>query len=141
MNHLNDVKLLCNLTRDPALSYTPGGTAVADLGVAVNSRWIGQDGQAKEETCFVDVRVFGKSAEAVNTYLHKGSPALICGRLKLDSWTGQDGQKRSKHRVVADKVIFIPNGNGGGQAAAPAADNGGGSGYQGSNIPDQDIPF
>ena len=118
MSSFNKVLLLGNLTRDPQLSYTPTNTAVADFGMATNRKWTSKDGTQKEETCFVDCRAFGKPAENINKYLKKGMPVFIEGRLTFDSWTGQDGQKRSKHRVTVENFRFI---GGGGSGAAPAA--------------------
>jgi single-strand DNA-binding protein len=107
MASLNKVMLLGNLTRDPELRYTPSGTAVANFGLAVNRRY-GQGEERKEEVCFVDIVAFGRQAEIVGEYLTKGRLALIEGRLQWRSWEGQDGQKRSKHEVVAENVQLMP---------------------------------
>ncbi len=117
MANFNKILLLGNLTRDPQLSYTPNQTAVVDFGLAVNRKWTGQDGSAREETCFVDCRAFGKTAETINKYLTKGRPVFVEGRLTFDSWTAQDGTKRSKHRVTVENFQFLPGGGqpGGGQ--------------------------
>jgi len=112
MASLNSVTLLGNLTRDPELRYTPQGTAVATFGLAVNRRYQ-QEGQQKEEVCFVDIVAFGRQAETVNEYLAKGNLALVEGRLQWRSWETPDGQKRSKHEVVANNVQFMPRGSGG----------------------------
>jgi single-strand DNA-binding protein len=146
MANFNKVMLMGNLTRDPQLSYTPSQTAVVDFGLAVNRRWKGQDGENKEETCFVDCRAFGRTAENINKYLVKGRPLFIEGRLTFDSWTAQDGTKRSKHRVIVENFQFL-GGPGGGQAGAnkaeqevseksPDAEEGGGS-----TTGTDDIPF
>lgn len=103
----NKVLLMGNLTRDPQLSYTPTQTAVADFGIAVNRRWTGQDGQQREDTCFVDCRAFGKQAETINKYLTKGRAVFIEGRLTYETWTAQDGSKRSKHRVTVESFQFL----------------------------------
>jgi len=108
MAAFNQVLLMGNVTRDIQLSYTPNNTAVADFGIAVNRKWKGQNGEAKEEVCFVDCRAFGKTAEVLNQYIHKGDPIFIQGRLTFDSWTAQDGTKRSKHRVVVNSFQFLP---------------------------------
>ncbi|MBN2456751.1 MAG: single-stranded DNA-binding protein [Sedimentisphaerales bacterium] len=108
MANFNKVFLMGNLTRDPQLSYLPSQTAVVDFGLAVNRRWTGQNGQAKEETCFVDCRAFGRLAENINKYLSKGRPLFVEGRLTFDSWTAQDGTKRSKHRVTIENFQFLP---------------------------------
>ncbi|MFZ0034720.1 MAG: single-stranded DNA-binding protein [Sedimentisphaerales bacterium] len=115
MANFNKVFLIGNLTRDPQLSYTPNQTAVVDFGLAVNRRWKGQDGEAREETCFVDCRAFGRPAENINKYLTKGRPLFVEGRLTFNSWTAQDGTKRSKHRVTVESFQFLggPRGAGG----------------------------
>jgi single-strand DNA-binding protein len=117
MANFNKILLLGNLTRDPQLSYTPSQTAVVDFGLAVNRKWTGQDGSQKEETCFVDCRAFGKTAETINKYLTKGRQVFVEGRLTFDSWTAQDGTKRSKHRVTVENFQFLPSGGGQGVAA------------------------
>ncbi|MHC4622931.1 MAG: single-stranded DNA-binding protein [Planctomycetota bacterium] len=114
MAGFNKVLLMGNLTRDPQLSYTPNQTAVVDFGIAVNRRWKGQDGNQREETCFADCRAFGRMAENINKYLSKGRPVFVEGRLTLDSWTAQDGTKRSKHRVTVENFQFLPGGAGSG---------------------------
>lgn len=113
MANYNKVILLGNLTRDPQLSYTPNQTAVVDFGLAINRRWTSQDGSAREETCFVDCRAFGKSAENINKYCQKGRPLLVEGRLTFDSWQAQDGSKRSKLRVTVERFQFIGSAGGG----------------------------
>lgn len=112
MASLNSVTLLGNLTRDPELRYTPQGTAVTTFGLAVNRRY-SQEGQAREEVCFIDIVAFGRQAETVDEYLTKGNLALVEGRLQWRSWETPEGQKRSKHEVVANNVQFMPRGSGG----------------------------
>ena len=107
MANFNKVLLMGNLTRDPQLSYTPNQTAVVDFGLAVNRKWKSQDGENKEETCFVDCRAFGRTAENINKYLTKGRPLFVEGRLTFNSWTAQDGTRRSKHRVTVEKFQFL----------------------------------
>ncbi len=114
MANFNKVLLMGNLTRDPQLSYLPSQTAVVEFGLAVNRRWKGQDGENREETCFVDCRAFGRLAENINKYLTKGRPLFVEGRLTFDSWTAQDGSRRSKHRVTVENFQFLPG------AAAPS---------------------
>jgi single-strand DNA-binding protein len=114
MANFNKVLLMGNLTRDPQLSYTPSQTAVVDFGLAVNRRWTAKDGQDRSEVCFVDCRAFGRQAENINKYLNKGRAIFVEGRLTFDSWTAQDGSKRSKHRVTVENFQFLP-------AAAPVA--------------------
>ena len=102
-----------NLTRDPELRYTPKGTAVAKLGLAVNRSWRNAEGQQQDETTFVDVDAFGKQAETLGQYMQKGRPILIEGRLKLDQWEDKNtGQNRSKLGVILEKFSFV---GGGGQ--------------------------
>jgi len=108
MAAFNKVLLMGNLTRDPQLSYTPNQTAVVDFGLATNRRWTGQDGTQREETCFVDCRAFGRQAENINKYLTKGRLVFVEGRLTFDSWTAQDGTKRSRHRVTVVNFQFLP---------------------------------
>ncbi|MFB0525323.1 MAG: single-stranded DNA-binding protein [Phycisphaerae bacterium] len=108
MAGFNKVFLMGNLTRDPQLSYTPNQTAVVDFGLATNRRWTGQDGTQREDTCFVDCRAFGRQAENINKYLTKGRLIFVEGRLTFESWTAQDGTKRSKHRVTVERFQFLP---------------------------------
>ena len=117
--NLNKVLLIGNLTRDPELRYVNEGSAVCDMRLAVNRRFRRNDGEMSEETCFIDVVVWGKQAENCSQYLKKGRAVLVEGRLKFDSWQTQDGQKRSKHSVVGERVQFMPRSGGGG---APAED-------------------
>jgi len=117
MAGFNKVLLMGNLTRDPQLSYTPNQTAVVDFGLAVDRRRTGQDGTQRQETCFVDCRAFGRQAENINKYLTKGRLILVEGRLTFESWTAQDGTKRSRHRVTVENFQFLP-------AAAAAAQMG-----------------
>ena len=106
MASLNKVLLLGHLTRDPDVQYTPNGTAVATFGLAINHRY--RQGEAwKDEVCFVDVVSFGRQAETVGEYLAKGAPALVEGRLRLRAWESADGQRRSKHDVLAERVQFL----------------------------------
>ena len=126
MASFNKVILMGNLTRDPELRYTPKGTAIAKIGLAVNRVWTNEAGEKKEEVTFVDVDVFGRTAENVGQYMRKGRPILIEGRLKLDQWDDkQTGQKKSKMGVVAETVQFLGGapgaGEGGGAPAAPRA--------------------
>ncbi len=140
MANFNKVILLGNLTRDPELSYTPNQTAVVNIGLATNRKWKGQDGQSKEEACFVDCVVFGNTGENINKYLHKGDPLLIEGRLTFSSWEAQDGSKRSKLTVTIEQFQFIGQDQQDSKPAAtqqqpPAPDEGP------QEDPDGDIPF
>ena len=120
MASFNKIILLGNLTRDPELRFTPSGTPVASFGLAVNTPRAGQNGterggqdspsERREDVCFVDIVAFGRQAETASEYLSKGRAALIEGRLQWRSWDGQDGQKRSKHEVMADRIQFMPRG-------------------------------
>jgi len=147
MASLNKVLLMGNLTRDPQLSYTPSQTPVVDFGLAVNRRWTGQDGNQREETCFVDCRAFGRQAENINKYLNKGRLVFVEGRLTFDSWTAQDGTKRSRHRVTVENFQFLPIG--GASAAGQAETGGQGQGRSRESGPpgqagpssEDDIPF
>jgi single-strand DNA-binding protein len=112
MTSFNSVILLGNLTRAPELRYTPSGTAVATFGLAVNRRYR-QGEEQREEVCFVDIVTFGRQAETVSEYLSKGNLAMIEGRLQWRSWETPDGQKRSKHEVIANNVQFMPRSSGG----------------------------
>ncbi|HTJ00400.1 MAG TPA: single-stranded DNA-binding protein [Dongiaceae bacterium] len=122
MASFNKVILVGNLTRDPELRYTPKGTAIAKIGMAVNRVWTNEAGEKKEEVTFVDVDIFGRTAENVGQYMRKGSPILIEGRLRLDQWDDkQTGQKRSKLGVVAETVQFLGSPRGGdNEGGAPA---------------------
>ncbi len=120
MASFNKVILVGNLTRDPELRYTPKGTAIAKIGLAVNRTWKNEAGETKEEVTFVDVDIFGRTAENVGQYMRKGSPILIEGRLRLDTWDDkQTNQKRSKLGVVAETVQFLSS-NRGGTEGGPA---------------------
>ena len=122
MANFNKVILAGNLTRDPELRYTPKGTAIAKIGMAVNRTWRTETGETKEEVTFVDVDIFGRTAENVSQYMRKGSPILIEGRLRLDTWDDkQTNQKRSKLGVVAEIVQFLGSGRGGGEGGGPEA--------------------
>ena len=127
MASLNKVFLLGNLTRDPQLRYTPKGTAVCDAAIAINRSYTAADGASRDETCFVDLVFWGKQAELVNQYLKKGSTALVEGRLQLDRWESQDGQKRSRLRVVCDNVQFLGRPRGTDYEDAPGGGSGGGT--------------
>ena len=149
MASYNKVMLLGNLTRDPEVKYTPKGSAVADIGLAVNRTYTTDGGEKREETTFVDVTMWGRQAEIAGEYLKKGRPLFVEGRLQLDTWDDkQTGQKRSKLRVVCENFQMLGSrdggesgggGGGGGRSsgggkpakAAPAADD----------SADDDIPF
>jgi single-strand DNA-binding protein len=122
MASFNKVILMGNLTRDPEVRYTPSGTAVSDIALAVNRRWFDKaTNQAKEETTFVDVTLWGRTAEVAGEYLSKGRPVLIEGRLQLDSWEDREsGQKRSKLKVIGEQMTMLgTRGEGGGGPRPP----------------------
>ena len=116
MANFNKVILAGNLTRDPQLSYLPSNTPVVEFGLAVNRKWKSQNGEMKDETCFVELRAYGKPAETLNQYMNKGKPIMVEGRLKYDQWEGKDGQKRSKLYVIVENFQFLGTGGGGGAA-------------------------
>jgi single-strand DNA-binding protein len=121
MANLNKVFLIGNLTRDPELRYTPGGTAVANLGIAVNRRFKDSSGELKEEVCFLTVTVWDKQAEACCQYLTKGRPVFVEGVLQSRFWETSDGQKRSAIDVRAERVQFL--GQGKDKEGGASADN------------------
>lgn len=113
MANLNKVMLIGNLTRDPELRYTPKGTAVADIALAINRVWNNDQGQKQEETTFVDVTLWGRQAELAQQYLSKGRGVYIEGRLQMDSWDDKEtGKKRSKLKVIGENLQFMPDGKG-----------------------------
>ena len=122
MANFNKVMLMGNLTRDPEVRYTPKGTAVAEIGLAVNRIYSGENNEKREETTFVDVTLWGRTAEVAGEYLKKGRPVFIEGRLQLDSWEDkQSGQKRSKLRVVAEGMQLIGSRGGSGSSEGDEA--------------------
>jgi single-strand DNA-binding protein len=158
MASYNRVVLVGNLTRDPELRYTPSGTAVSDIGLAVNDRRRNASGEWVDETTFVDITLWSRTAEVASEYLAKGSPVLIEGRLKLDSWENNEGQKRTKLKVIGERMQML-GGRGGGGGGSPSSggrpsstSNAGPSGptgnrgqggdeYSQAPPPDDDIPF
>lgn len=136
MNY-NKVMLIGNLTRNPQLSYLPSQTAVVDFGLAINRKWKSKDGEGKEETCFIDCKAFGRTGENLNKYLNKGDPLFVEGRLSFDSWTAQDGSKRSKHRVIIESFQFIKSASGETKKQSPKHTGGKVEGQ----ASDDDIPF
>jgi single-strand DNA-binding protein len=121
MPNFNTIVIVGHLTRDPEVRYTPNGKAVAKFGIACNHKW-----GEHEEVCFVDVDCWGKTAENVGLYLHKGDAALVNGRLAYETWEDKSGNKRSKHKIVSQNVVFLPKGG----AAKDYGDSG-----------EDDIPF
>jgi len=122
MPNLNKVMLIGNVTRDPEVKFTPKGTAVAEVGLAINRVYTPEGGERREETTFVDITFWGRQAEIVGEYAKKGKPIYVEGRLQLDTWDDkQSGQKRSKLRVVGEALQLLGSRPGGGD------DDGGGS--------------
>ncbi len=112
MASYNRVVLIGNLTRDPDYKQLTSGTAVCRLGLAMNRQFKNkQTGSMVQEVCYVDIDVWGPQAESCHQYLQKGRPVLVEGRLKLDSWQDAQGQSRSKHSIVADRIVFLGSGN------------------------------
>jgi single-strand DNA-binding protein len=149
MANYNKVVLVGNLTRDPELRHIPSGTAVTDLGLAINRNWTDRNtNQKNEETTFVDVTCWGRTAEIACEYLIKGRPVLIEGRLQMDEWNDREtGEKRTKLKVVCDNMQMLGSrnesgggggGGGGGQGGGGHAGGGGGDSY--SSEPPREAP-
>lgn len=149
---LNRVFLMGNLTRDIEVRHTSQNMAIAKMGLAVNRKFKTQSGEQREEVTFVDCDAFGRTAEVMAQYLRKGRPVFIEGRLKLDQWQDQQGNKRSKLSVVVESFQFVDSGQGGGQGgggggggggySSGGGGGGGGGGYDSDPVPpDDDIPF
>ncbi len=135
MASFNKIMLMGNLTRDPELRYTPNGAAVSTLGLAVNHKYK-QGDEWKDEVCFVDITVWGKQAENCAEYLAKGRSVFVEGRLKMNTWE-TDGQKRTKHEVVANTVQFLSKaGDGGGQGSGKSS-----GGFSQEPSSSDDVPF
>lgn len=131
--NFNKSILLGNLVRDPELRYTPKGTAVCQIGLAVNRKWKSESGEMKEEVSFIDCEAFGKTAETIGQYCKKGRPLLVEGRLKQDSWQDkQSGQNRSKLKVIVETFQFI----GGLKEGGDTADRG----HKAAEAPQADAP-
>jgi single-strand DNA-binding protein len=119
MASFNKVILLGNLTRDPEVRYTPKGSAVCDLGLAVNRAYTLDSGEKREEVTFVDVVLWARLAEIAGEYLKKGRPVFIEGRLQLDTWDDKtSGQKRSKLRVIGETMQLLGSRPGGGSGGS-----------------------
>lgn len=136
MSSYNKVLLLGHLTRDPQLSYTPNQTAVVDFGIATNRNWTAHDGTKRDETCFVDCRAFGRTAENINKFFKKGKPIFVEGRLTFDSWEAQDGSRKSKLRVTVETFQFVGGDRGNKEDDVPEA-----QAAPSTFVPDSDIPF
>jgi len=129
MASLNKVLLMGNLTRDPEVRYTPKGTAVGDLAIAINDSYKAQDGTIKETVTYVDIEVWGRQAETCKQYLTKGRPIFVEGQLRLDQWETPQGEKKRLLRVRADRVQFL---GGGGGSRSGSSSSGGGDRSSGS---------
>jgi len=141
MANLNKVMLIGNLTRDPEIKYTPKGTAIADIGLAVNRNYTTESGEKREETTFVDVTLWGRVAEIVGEYCKKGRPLFVEGRLQLDTWDDkQTGQKRSKLKVVGDNIQLLGGREGGAGGGGGGESSGGGGGEYSEGRPPQSRP-
>lgn len=149
MASFNRVILLGNLTRDPVLRHIPTGTAVTDIGLAVNDRRKSPSGEWIDETTFVDITLWGRTAEIASEYLTKGSSVLIEGRLKLDTWEAE-GQKRSKLKVIGEKMSMVGSRGGGGgggddggysRPAPRSQQQSSSQDYYDAPPPDDDVPF
>jgi len=116
----NKVILLGNLSKDIEIRYSQSGSAIANTAIATTRKFKGADGTQKEEVLFIDVTFFGRSAEIANQYLRKGSKVQLDGRLKLDQWTAQDGQKRSKHSVSVENLTMLDSKPSNGQSEIPS---------------------
>ena len=153
MANFNKVILAGNLTRDPEMRYTPKGTAVTKIGMAINRTWKSETGETKEEVTFVDVEAWGRQGEVIAQYMKKGRPFLVEGRLKLDQWEDKNTkQKQSKLKVVLESFSFIDSnrGDGGGApseaprarpAAAPTAAAPETSEAEAAAPEEDDVPF
>ena len=166
MASLNKVMLIGNVTRDPEVKYTPKGSAVADIGLAINRTYTNQGGEKVEEVTYVDVELWGRLAEIAGEYAKKGRPIFIEGRLRIDSWEDkQSGQKRSRLKVVGEGLQLLGSGGGAGggggggrSGGSGGGASGGGGGFEGDEPParpaqrparqqpppqadDDDIPF
>ncbi|WP_456393851.1 single-stranded DNA-binding protein [Nitratifractor sp.] len=138
----NRVILVGNLTRDVEIRYTPSGTAIGKVGIATNRRFKNAQGEQQDETMFIDLTFFGRTAEIANQYLRKGSKVLVEGRLVLEQWTAQDGTKRSKHSVTVDNLQMLdrPGENSGGGYGGQAGSYGNSQPTGGYDAPAQSAP-
>jgi len=142
MASYNRIIMIGNLTREPELTFLPSQTPVVEFGLASNRKYKATDGTQKEDVCFIDCRMYGKRAEVISRYCHKGDPLMVEGRLQFDQWEAQDGGKRSKHRIFVENFEFLGTGRGKGQppAAGESGPPGPSDGEVVGGVPD-DIPF
>jgi len=141
MPSLNKVMLMGNVTRDPEVRYTPKGSAVTDIGLAVNRSYTTNEGERREDTTFVDITFWGRQAEVLGEYIRKGRPLYVEGRLNLDSWEDkQSGQQRSRLKVIGENFQFLGGRDeaGGGQHSSSYETSGPPSGQAPSAAPRED---
>ena len=144
MPNFNKVYLMGNLTRDPEMRTTPSGTSVCQFGMAVNRNYNNSNGERQEETTFVDIEAWGRQAETISKYVNKGNPLFVEGRLKLDTWENNEGEKRSRMKVVLEVFEFISQrGEGGGfsNGSVPDARPISSAPTQKSEDIEEDVPF
>src|SRR6266852_7850848 len=122
MNSINSVTLLGHLPRNPRLTHTSSGKAVCDFGLALNRRWLDLNGNSQQETTFVDVTAWNQQAEVISAYCQKGRPVVVEGRLEQERWESPGGEKRSRLKVVAQRVTFLPGSSGTTPEAEPLSD-------------------
>ncbi len=148
--YINKAILYGNLTRDPELKSLPSGMQVCEMGIATNRVWKDKNGAKQDSTDYHNIVLFGKQAELVKQYLHKGSGVFIEGRIQTRSWDGPDGVKKYRTEIVAEKVQFGPKGGSTGSSApsqtpsssqAPAASKGEEIEYPDEEVNADDIPF
>ena len=144
MPNFNKVYLMGNLTRDPEMRTTPKGTSVCQFGMAVSRIYNNSNGERQEETTFVDIEAWGRQAETISKYVNKGNPLFVEGRLKLDTWENNEGEKRSRMKVVLEVFEFISQrGEGGGfsNGSVPDARPSSSAPTQKSEDIEEDVPF
>lgn len=142
--YLNKALVIGNLTRDPEIKALPSGINVATFSVATNRVWKDKNGAKQENTDFHNVVVFGRQAETIGQYLKKGSSVLVEGRMQTRSWDGQDGTKKYRTEIVADRVQFGPrrgDGAGFGDAAGASESSAKGKGGKKGGKVDNDVPI
>ena len=144
MVSLNKVLVAGNLTRDPELRYTPAGQSVGGLDLAINNFFLTKTGEKKEETVFIHVVVWGKQAESAKNYLTKGSPVLVEGRLQMDNWETKEGEKRSRLKILAQRIQFLGTGKAGDHADTGSYElenSPDRASHENNHVEEEDIPF
>ncbi|MBP6602848.1 MAG: single-stranded DNA-binding protein [Verrucomicrobiales bacterium] len=141
MPNLNKVQLMGNITRDPEVRYTPKGTAVTDISLAINRNFSGDDGERREETTFVEITFWGRQAEIIGEWMKKGRPIYVEGRLQLDSWEDKtSGQQRSRLKVIGEKFEFLGGRDDTGGSSSGGSSRSSNPAPQSSNQRDDDPP-